>query len=311
MTKDTVFVRFVGRLGEDMTFQRTPGWETTRIAHRPEESEGPYELALQDEQGGDILSVRPAVDFHGPCEQNPALPRMARVVAYLPLHPEGRGLQFRRSKRVLFEEKLSAKPPKVDTPRVTVREDRATVQWSASHPEDRPLLYNVVYLVGGRRGFPLARSLQEPHFQFDLSGLPGSRDARIAVLATDGVRSGFAVSEPFESKERPPQAWIQRPLEGEQLAPDQPLNLAGQAVDVAGKRLDNKGLVWLVDGEPVHRDTHSAAFSGLEPGNHKVTLRYQPGRSVLAETMVTVKVAPRSKVQNRYRELLAEIRSRG
>ena len=63
MNEAHVFLRFAGRLWEDMTFEREAGWETERIADRPKEGSGEYVLELVDQESRPRVAVHPHVDF--------------------------------------------------------------------------------------------------------------------------------------------------------------------------------------------------------------------------------------------------------
>ena len=66
-------------------------------------------------------------------------------------------------------------------------------------------------------------------------------------------------------------------------------------------------LVWLTDGTEVARGACVGAAHPLEPGDHTITLRYQSRDRVLAEGNVKVKMAARSRLQERFNALMAEV----
>jgi hypothetical protein len=305
MKTEKRFLRFDGRLWEDMTFEPIPGWETTRIAHRPEEGDGSYRLELRSDENEVLTFVSPLVDFTSGCPSKSDAMRWVRVGAYVPFPPEACRLLFRRGERVLYEADVADEPPRIRINEVSrEKEGQMRLHWTAEASGDRPLTFNVAYVVGGERGFSMARGLEDTEHLVDLSGLPGGAEAQLGVLATDGVRSASAISDPFEVAEKPPLLWIQSPDDERTYPADQPLTLLGQALDVAGARLPEKGLVWRVDNEVVARDTRTALADALDPGPHRVTLQYAPGKEPLAERTVSVRVAERSKQQQRLMDML-------
>lgn len=307
MSDSHVFIRFAGQLWEDMRFERENGWETERIAERPEEGKGDYVLELRDGNGQVLVSVYPLVDFDRRSTSPQPGMRDTRVIAYLPLHPDGHEIVFRRGDIIIERGQVSEAPPEITIVDLDVRKgDKVRVRWEAKHPEHLRLSYNVVYLVSDKRTFPVARGLDKTEYVADLSRLPGSRGGRLSVLATDGVRSAFAVSKAFAVSTKPPQISIQSPAPGETVPADQPVNLNGQATDVAGASLPHDGLVWRVDGKIVASGMPLALASGLEPGSHKITLEYNSGRRTLAEQTVTIRVAKRSAEQQEFLNLISE-----
>lgn len=136
--------------------------------------------------------------------------RYARVLVYVPLHPDTRELVARYQGRVVHREAVAAAPPSltiIETDRVGV--DRVRVRWAGEH--ENPLVYDLDYILAGRALLALGRDLRDTEYEAELASYPGSEEARIGVLATDGTRSAWALSEPFAVAGGPPYAWIQSP----------------------------------------------------------------------------------------------------
>lgn len=305
MDNEKRFLRFDGRLWEDMTFEPIPGWETERVAHRPNEGDGTYRLELRSDENEVLTFVSPLVDFTSGCPSKSDAMRWVRVGAYVPFHPEACRLLFRRGDRELYEADVADEPPQIRIDDVSrQKEGRVRLHWTAEASGDRPLTFNVAYVVDGERGFSLARGLEETGYLVDLDPLPGSPEAQLGVLATDGVRSASAISDPFEVAEKPPRLWIQSPDDERTYPADQPITLLGQALDVAGARLPKEGLVWRANNEVVARDARTALVEELDPGSHRITLQYAPDKKPLAERTVSVRVAERSKQQQRLMDML-------
>jgi hypothetical protein len=298
----TTFLRFDGHLAEDMTFTRRMGWETEQIAHRPHDGDGSYTLGLLNEDRQPLVAVSPHVVFHG-CSTDVEA-RITRVIAYIPLRPEGRELVFRSGVIEIHREPVAAKPPRVRITKLAPRRNGSVeLGWEASAPG---LTARVVYLAGPRRGFVVVRERRGNRAIVDLSGLPGARGGRLAVLVSDGTRSGSAVSRTFRVPDKAPICSIAAPVAGELIQADQPFSLIGRCRDVAGANLPDPGLRWLIDGEVAADDTHLALAPALQPGAHEIVLQYRLRRAIVATAKVRVRVAPRSREQQRLMELLAQ-----
>ena len=305
MTEPHVFLRFAGRLWEDLSFEREAGWETERIADRPKEGSDEYVLELLDEEGRARVAVHPDVDFDRATTYPASGMRNTRVVAYIPFDRDGRELVFRRGDRVIDRRDVAPEPPEIAITRVERQaNDRVRITWRTERRSEHQLSYRVVYVVDDTRAFSLASGLEEPVYDADLGALPGSRTGRLSVLATDGVRSSFAVSEAFPVSEKGPLISIHSPLPDQVVPADQPVSLNGQATDVAGASLPLNGLVWLVDGEVVDKGTALSMAADLEPGRHTIRLQYRPGRRVEAEGAVEIEVAKRTPEQEAFREAI-------
>jgi hypothetical protein len=224
----------------------------------------------------------------------------AGVVGYVPLRDGAARLVLKRGERTLHSVAIPHSRPRVEVVAVDVDDERMSVRWHAEH--DRQLNFNVVFIDGRGRAFPVARELPEGHFERDLADLPGGRGCSVAVLATDGLRSAMARSGRFDLPDRPPRLLIAAPLDGETLVPDQPISLIGAAVDLAGIGLADEGLLWTVDGETVGRGERIASAGPLEPGEHVVELAWS-GQGQEARSRVRVTVADRSPEQRDWLSL--------
>ncbi|MFB6080725.1 MAG: Ig-like domain-containing protein [Haloferacaceae archaeon] len=301
MTDTKTYIRFDGRLWEDMTFDPRPGWETEWIASSPPEADGPYRIELLAD-GDPVVSVSPAVEFDTGCAPTERREMAsARIVAYLPFNPDADRLVFRREGAVIYERKIPSKPPTIEIEGVERGDEAVTVAWAAEAHGDVDLTFVVAYVADGKRAIPLARDHEGDRFTVDTSDLPGAEAAHVAVLATDGIRSSFAVSEPFAVDPKPPRVWIQRPDEGEVVPFGHPVSLVGQATDVTGHSLDDGALRWFVDDEPVASGTRTAAATDLAPGDHAVELRYAgDDRDGAARAALTFSVAEPAKARREY-----------
>ncbi len=306
MEKTPRFLRFSGALREDMDFTREPGWETENVAHRPEEGDGEYRLELRNKKGELLVETSPRVDFTNICLPTDTKVRTTRVIAYVPLHKDACEMTFRRRDMILFREEIAKEPPKIRIDAVDLQKDgKVKVSWTASASgRGRTLWFKVVYIVDKTRSFVVANRLRRRSYAADLKSLPGSRQARFGVLATDGVRSAFAVSKAFEVVAKSPQIWIQSPDPEVTLPADQPVSLCGQALDVAGASLPEDGLVWRLDDEEVARGKRLGIATAPEPGQHKLSLTYEVKGKPQAEATVIVQIADRGPEQERFRALI-------
>jgi hypothetical protein len=86
----------------------------------------------------------------------------------------------------------------------------------------------------------------------EVGRLPGSDQARVRVLATDGVNTGQATSAAFSLAPHPPLAFIWDPGDGSRYDPGDVALLDGSGWDAEDGPVDDPGrLVWRsdIDGE--------------------------------------------------------------
>jgi len=303
MSNKRIFFRFSGRLWENMTFEKKLGWETSQIAHEPQEGDGTYSLELKDKQGSTLVSVSPSVDFNRRCRSSIKTLRYDRITAYIPVHEKAEKLVFRRGEMILYEEEISPAPPKIHISELKkIGKAKVSIEWSADHPQGKPLRYNVMYIPDEKQGVLLSRGLAEKKLVVDLSRSPGSNNGRILVVATDGTRSAFDISSVFQIPFKPPSLWIQRPYPNQVFSADQPVSLCGAAFNISGIGLPDEGLVWRVDEEVKFKGVRLASIESLQPGRHKIALEYvAPGNKKLqGRQEIIIRILVRNKKQEEY-----------
>jgi hypothetical protein len=222
------FLRFAGRLWENMEFERETGWETETV-HRLPEPDDRYRVVLQDGEGGVLVAATPGFE-RDLCRAAYGGMEWERLVAYVPLHPDARAVELRRGEQVLHRAEIAGRRPTVRITRLDPPDGESVgLAWAAEH--DRPLRYHVAFVDGRGRAFTVARGLDRRDLTVDTSRYPGGAACRLAVLATDGLRSAHALSGPFPIPEKPLRVVLLTPADGATLPPDQPLSLGGQVLD--------------------------------------------------------------------------------
>ena len=166
------------------------------------------------------------------------------------------------------------------------------IAWSGSDPDgDAPLAYSVLYSGDdGATWSPIASGIYSNALQLlDLIDLPGSGQARIRVLATDGVNTGQAMTGRFSVAPHPPEPHITLPRNGSTLAPATPLVLTGLAIDTEdGQITDTARLTWTVDISGVVGTGKEWELAGLPAGRRVITLTAQDSNGQTGSTSVTV-----------------------
>lgn len=303
------FIRFDGRLWENMTFKHRSGWETKTIAERPQEGDGSFQLELCDKANKVLVSVSPNVDFHNVCRERTGELLSTRVVAYIPSHPNAQEMIFRRGDLIIYKEKICQLPPKIEIKSLKkLKGNKIQITWSAKHPEDKILTFNITYITDDGRTFSLARNLTSNDYVVDLNQLLGSANGRFSILATDGIRSAFVMSNDIEVPFKPPVISVKSPKDGAILPADQPVSLSGFASDVGGLRLPDSGLVWYVNGDKVSEGQWLSMVEGLEPGKHRAEIHYVMNGKVVADKRINFRIAKRGKKQQQYLEIASAMK---
>jgi hypothetical protein len=153
-------------------------------------------------------------------------------------------------------------------------ENSLTVRWSASDADGDPLHFTVQYSAdGGQTWQVLVLACAEQSLTLDdVSHLPGSDQALIRVIASDGVNTGSDTSDrTFAVARRPPQPFITEPLNGTRYQAGEAVLLTGGATDAEDAAVDSASLSWRLDGQYLGSGRQAWA-QGLAPGEHAIAL---------------------------------------
>jgi len=185
------------------------------------------------------------------------------------------------------------------TPQVAVEPPSAVpgrgfvgVRWSGIDADRDELTYTLQYTPDdGSTWTPIATGLTETEFAVPLAQLPGGRQARFRVLATDGVNTGVGVQEQaFVVPQKRPRARILRPESGAQFPAGAPVILQGDAYDVEDGHLREASLRWTSPaGVEVGTGT-AISLDGLSPGTHRFTLTAEDSEGATGSDAVDVEV---------------------
>jgi hypothetical protein len=277
------YIRFTGFLSPTLEFILGQGWETDHIANLPARSKG-FAVEVLDAAGAVLAKVAPEI-ADAECWARGELRTERRLVGYVPLRPSAAAIRVRHRGKVLHQSDVAPEPPTLQVIDATLEGSRLTARWEGRH--DRPLTYNVAWFVGRSRAFPLAVGLSTSEGTFEIGHLPGGPECFVAVVATDGLRSASALSDSLSVAIRQPTMFIASPSEGERFLEGTPISLYGQALDPGGEPLLDGRLEWAVDGKTVEGGGHVAAAVGLDPGRHRITLRFIGGG---AEAMASIDI---------------------
>lgn len=333
-------LRFDGWLGADDRFERIPGWETEDPL-RARTGDGEYRLVVRDREGERLAAVSPRTQSGTVCAPNTRISQQeTRITGYVPLVEGAHTVALVDDDGTLTERHVAPEPPTVEITGFEHDGDEVSLTWTSDLPRgqgrpdeereeetgpeehgetergerdsDRRLTHHVGVLAGGAVS-PLAFGVDERRLEASLAAVPGDDEARVLVVATDGLRSTTAETEPFAIDDPGPTVDIQRPTDAEVLPADQPVSLSGQVQDAHGRSLSATGMRWQFDGEVVATDAATAVTGPPAPGEHTVTLTYEPpAESDVDEPVVrerSITIQNRTDRQQWYREVMPEERT--
>jgi hypothetical protein len=165
-----------------------------------------------------------------------------------------------------------------------------TVSWTIQDSDSTSFTSRVLYSPdGGATWFQLGDTADTSDTE-DFTQLPGSTNALIRVLVSDGVNTGSATSVPFTvPRKLPSSVAITNPPAGYAQASADPVQLIGGAFDPDDGFLTGNSLSWKSDIQGV-LGTGSPLSVNLNPGTHNITLTAtdSDGNSVSASLSVLI-----------------------
>lgn len=219
----------------------------------------------------------------------------APFLARLPFRADAARIELRQGDTLLEARLVSASPPSVSI--VELMQVGATsfeAEIAGSDPDGDALEYAVSYTPDGERFVDAHVQWLEPgrRFLVDVAALPGSAAGRLRVLATDGVRSAAALSDPFAVANHPPLVFVETPLDRTVYGDAQLILLRGSANDLENGTLSGGALAWSSDlAGPLGEGSMLAVPAAtLGVGEHLLTLTATDAEGASASESVSISV---------------------
>ena len=152
---------------------------------------------------------------------------------------------------------------------------KQTVTWSGSDADGDPLHYMLQYSPdGGNTWTGIAAGLTGESYTLDVGNLPGSKSARLRVIASDGVNTALDESDAaFAVEGKAPKAMIVYPMDVGAFPPGGPVILEGAATDLEdGPLTDDSRFTWRSSLQGLLGVGRKFQFRDLRPGRHTIIL---------------------------------------
>jgi len=143
---------------------------------------------------------------------------------------------------------------------------------------------------GGRTFRAVAPSLSETEYTVDLDTLPGGERCRFQVLATEGIRTGSAVSDVFSVARKPRQVVIVADATHTEVGQGQTVRLRGFAFSPEEGSAAPRDLTWSSDKDGALGVGPELVVRGLSAGQHRISLQVPDGMGGTSVTHHEVRV---------------------
>ena len=195
---------------------------------------------------------------------------------------------------VLASKSVSSNAPVVtDVVAVAGSGSNIALTWSANDVDGDTMHFDVVVARNGGASLqPLMLGLSSTNAQIDTSAIGGG-DVTFRVIASDGLLTGHADSNPITLANRPPQPRVLAPANGTHVTLGQVVNLEGVARDLQDGTLADASLAW----SSVHGALGTGArlsLANLPLGVNPITLTATNslGLSATRDVLVVVEADP-------------------
>lgn len=202
---------------------------------------------------------------------------------YVPFNSQTKKIQIAQGATVLAEKSASANPPTLSltAPVVDEAAQILSLQWNSSDPDNTladgfsdVLLFTAQYSAdNGINWQSLVTNYPWLAATVDARMLPGSTQALVRVIATDGFNTTIVTSDPFVLAKHPPVAILGGVVDGQVFSYTAPISLIGLGMDAEDGGLPQESLSWQLSGSAVLTGSGGQwDLSNLTPGVYVVTL---------------------------------------
>lgn len=154
------------------------------------------------------------------------------------------------------------------------------IAWTGSDADQGEVFYLVQYSSdGGQTWETLASNVTATFLPVDPALLPGSDQALVRVLASDGVNTGEDQSDaPFHVAPKDPRVFISGVNDDAVVEPGSVFTLLANYIDPDGQRVDESAFLWRSDrGDILGRGLRlELAANQLRPGPQRISLARIP-----------------------------------
>lgn len=226
----------------------------------------------------------------------------------VPWDPATTRIELRRGTTVVDQRAVSANAPTVNLTAPTsglTQDGSITIRWTASDADGDSLTYAVLFSNdNGATWRSVATDLTSNELTIDSATLPGGTQSKFRVIASDGVLSGQADSDPLNIPTKAPVIVLNAPSDGAFFYPTQPVTFAATAYDLEDGELSfeeegsteprtaaGDAFSWVSDQDGPLGTGSTLTIDSLSTGEHTITLTVTDSEGKTSEETFTITIA--------------------
>jgi hypothetical protein len=288
------YLRIIGRLYPDNHLELRPSYLTDNPRHPKEDPKGSITVNLYDNKEKLLLKHRLSTKYY--CTGRRVLPELA-VRGEIPFPKDTRILRFFKEDVVIHEIRVNEGKPEVKIlwePSTQVK-GKQKITWRGIHTKNQPLQYFLRYTRNnGKTWQRVSLRTDKKSHDIDFDQLPGGRQCRIAVVATDGINTYIEKSRSFYVSIKPCKAMILEPEDNKIFAKNQPVLLRGQGYYMEENKAELKNLFWSSSKDGKLGKGMLIEVSKLSAGTHQISLVAGTENRV-GETTISIHIGRKAK----------------
>jgi hypothetical protein len=221
-------------------------------------------------------------------------------------YPGVKTIVFLRRNEEVDRIEVEEEPPETGTPRVEEQEgNRRRIRWGGPEERDeeegvhdeRDGEDHIAYWLryshdGGDTWQAVAADLSEPYHDVDLGLLPGGERCVFQVIASAGIRTAVAETEPLSAPQKPRQAYILSPEPGAAFGPEQGVVLKGGGFSPDFRMPEFDSVVWTSNIDGFIGTGYKVVMRVPSAGRHRITLSIPDALGGEATASVYVTINP-------------------
>lgn len=174
------------------------------------------------------------------------------------------------------------------------------ISWEAQDADGDDLFFTVQYSVdAGRTWSAVATDLTGTSIKVESGDFPGTTEAMVRVLASDGLNTAIATSDLFSVDNKAPIIWITSPsndipLEFEEWSL---IILEGNGTDLEDGALDTSAFEWWSNRDGQLGTGRRVDVTTLSPGTHEIGLKAKDSHAKISWEHIVIRITERINTQ--------------